>query len=393
MTPFGAGADTAYERSLAGEAAIADGRGDCEDFDPSLFLSKQEIRRSDRFTQLAAAAASEAIENAGWADDPPVPAHRVGCVIATGIGGLSTIEHELETLEARGEGRLSPLGTTRMMPNAAAATVAMRHGLQGESYGLNAACASGAQSIGAGARMLRSGEVDAMVVGGADANSPRLSFPILDVMGATSATGRSRPFDRRRDGFIPSEGAAILVLEREEIAHERGAEILGELLSYGASSDAHSLTSPHPEGRGAIQAMRQALEGAEIEPEGVHYVNAHGTSTPVNDRIETIAIKDVFGSHARRIPISSTKSAIGHLKGAAGSVEAVVTLLALRRRLAPPTIGFEEPDEGLDLDYIPGRARPLPDASEAERLVGLSNSFGFGGHNAAIVLASGPPPL
>lgn len=393
VTPFGLGADTAFERWLAGEDAIVEGRCTCADFDPSPFMSKQEIRRADRFTQLAIAAAAGAVEQAGWGHEPPVPADRVGCVIATGVGGLGTIEHELETLDSRGTDRLSPLGPTRLIANAAAATLAMRHGLQGEAYSLVAACASGAQAIAAGARMMRSGEVEAMIVGASDALSTKLSPVMLDAMGATSPTGTSRPFDRRRDGMIPSEGAAVLVLENEEVARARGAEILGELLGYGASSDAHKLASPHPEGRGAVQAMRKALEDADIEPREVHYVNAHGTSTQLNDRIESLAIKQVLGAHAREIPISTVKSAVGHLAGASGSIEAAVTLLALRRRLAPPTIGFEQPDEGLgDLDYVPDRPRALPDAAEAERLIGLSNSFGLGGHNGALVIASGPPP-
>ena len=392
VTPLGVGAEVLHERWAAGECALANGVGSCDGLDFETRLSRREARRTDRFAQLALVAAAEAIEQAGWSDGPPAPRDRVGCVIATGIGGLHTIEHELETLDRQGPARLSPLGATRLMPNAAAAAVAMRYELEGESFGINAACASGAQSIGVGLRMLRSGDFDAIVVGGAEARPAKLSKALFDVMGATSAAGICRPFDRRRDGFILSEGAAVLILEREDVARKRDAPILGELLSYGASSDTHSLVAPHPEGRGAIQAMRLALERGGLEPADVDYINAHGTSTLLNDQIETLAIKAVFGPRAWEIPISTVKSAIGHLQGAAGSTEAVATLLALRRREAPPTIGLEEPDEGLDLDYVPHRARRLPDPTERERLIGLSNSFGLGGHNAAVALASGPPP-
>ncbi len=353
-------------------------------------MSSLEIRRADRFTQLTVVAVEEAVQQAGWPDAPPAPAERLGCVVATSLGGMHTIEEAQRTLAARGPSRLSPLDTPRLMPNAAAAAVAIRYGLEGESYGLAAACASGAQAIGAGARMLAAGEADAMIVGGADARLTEMMLASLGVMRATSKTGISRPFDRRRDGFIPSEGAAMLVLEREEVARSRGAVILGELLGYGASSDAHSLVAPRPDGRGPVRAMRLAIERAGIGAQDVDYVNAHGTSTRINDQIEVDAIKEVLGARAWEIPVSSTKSAIGHLAGAAGSVEAVMTLLTLRRGLAPPTVGLEQPDDGLGLDFVPDEPRPLSRAAAGTRLIGLTNSFGLGGHNATVALASEP---
>jgi 3-oxoacyl-[acyl-carrier-protein] synthase II len=215
---------------------------------------------------------------------------------------------------------------------------------------------------------------------------------MLGVMGATSKSGVLRPFDRRRDGFNPGEGSALLALEREEVALGRGAEILGEVVSYGASNDARSLTAPHPDGRGVVQAMGIAIERAAIAAGDIDYINAHGTSTRLNDRIETDAIKEVLGEHALRIPVSSVKGSIGHLGGAAGSVEAVLTLLALRSGVAPPTVGLEEPDDELDLDYVLGEPSPLARAATGERLIGLSNSFGFGGHNATVALAAEPVP-
>lgn len=388
VTPLGVGSGTLFERWVNGECGLRDGGGVCDSFDPSDHLSRKEIRRSDRFTQLALAAAEEALVQAGWSGGPPVERERVGSVIATSIGGIHSIEEELEVLGAQGPDRVSPLGVPRLMANAASAAIAMRYDLRGESCAVVSACSSGAQSIGAGARMVLSGELDAVVVGGADAAPSTLTAAAYSLMGATSDEGVSRPFDRRRDGFVPSEGAAMMVLESSEVAGRRGAAILGWLLGYGASSDAHHLTAPHPEGRGAAQAMRMAMTRGSIEPEDVDYVNAHGTSTQLNDRIETAVIKEVLGERAWKVPVSSAKSSIGHLQGAAGSAEAVVTLLALRNRKAPPTLGLEQPDESLDLDYVPGKATSLEASDGKHGLIGLSNSFGFGGHNATVALAS-----
>jgi 3-oxoacyl-[acyl-carrier-protein] synthase II len=250
------------------------------------------------------------------------------------------------------------------------------------------ACAAGAQAIGAAARMIRAGEADAVVTGGGEAALTPLSWAAFASLDALSETGISRPFDRRRDGFVMGEGAGVLVLEDGEAAEARGARILGELLGYGATADAHHITAPEPEGRGAAKAIQRALRDAGLLPENIDYVNAHGTSTPLNDRAETAALKAALGEHAANVPISSTKSAIGHLLGAAGAVEAIATVLALQERVAPPTLGLEEPDEGLDLDYVPGEARELVARGngDAGRLVALSNAFGFGGHNAVLCL-------
>ena len=269
------------------------------------------------------------------------------------------------------------------MANAASGVVAMKHDLRGQSFGTVSACAAGAHAIGMAERLIRYGDADAVVTGGSEAAITPLATAAFAKMDALSDSGISRPFDRRRDGFVMGEGAGILVLEEEEAAKARGARILGYLRGYASTSDAHHLTAPDPSGRGAARAIELALQDADLEPEDVVYVNAHGTSTPLNDRAETEALKTALGEeHAARVPVSSTKSAIGHLLGAAGAVESIATLLALRDRIAPPTLNYEEPDEGLDLDYVPREARPL--ANGDGRAIGISNAFGFGGHNAVL---------
>jgi len=287
---------------------------------------------------------------------------------------------------------VSPLAVPLLMGNAAAAAVAMRHGLHGSSFGVMSACAAGAHAIGAAVRMIEAGEADAVLAGGAESAIAGVAVAAFAAMGATSPTGMSRPFDARRDGFVMGEGAGVLVLESAEKASARGAEPVAEILGYAASSDAHHLTAPEPSGRDAARAIELALADADVKSADIDYVNAHGTSTPLNDRSETEALKAALGNEdAHRIPISSTKSAIGHLLGAAGAVEAIATVEALRRRLAPPTVGWEERDPELDLDYVPGKARALQHTGNGVgngRLVGISNSFGFGGHNAVLCLAA-----
>jgi 3-oxoacyl-[acyl-carrier-protein] synthase II len=388
VTPLG-GAHDLLNRWAAGESGITDGEGACLDFDPTDTMTPKEARRADRFTQLGLAASDYALADAGWDKGLPYDADRIGVVIGTGIGGLATIEDQHQTLLERGPGRVSPLTVPLMMGNALAGQVSMRHGLLGETYGIVSACAAGANSVGTAARMIQHGEAEAVVTGGGEAALTPLSRAAFASLDALSETGISRPFDRRRDGFVMGEGAGVLVLEDLELAQERGATILGELLGYGATADAHHLTAPEPDGRGATRAIQHALRDAGLLPEDVDYVNAHGTSTPLNDRAETAAIKAALGEHAPNVPVSSTKSAIGHLLGAAGAVEAIVTLLALRAGVAPPTLNLEEPDEGLDLDYVPGTARELVSRGtngNAGRLVALSNAFGFGGHNAVLCL-------
>ncbi len=386
ITPLGVGARTLHERWTSGVCAIVDGEAPCADFDPLDTMSRKEARRADRFTQLAIAASEEALIDAGWGDGPPVDPTRIGCVIGTGVGGLATLEAGQTDLLARGASGVSPLSVPLMMGNAAAGVLAMRHGLQGPCYGVVSACAAGAHAIGDAARMIACGDADAVVTGGAEAALTPLSRACFGALDATSSSGISRPFDARRDGFVMGEGAGVLVLEDGAAARARGARILGTVRGYGATCDAHHLTAPDPDGAGAARAITAALRDAGLTAAAIDYVNAHGTSTPLNDRAETMALKTALGADAHRIPTSSLKSSIGHLLGAAGAVEAIATLLALGDRVAPPTLGYEQPDEGLDLDYVPGRARPLAARDDDLPAVALSSSFGFGGHNAVLVL-------
>jgi 3-oxoacyl-[acyl-carrier-protein] synthase II len=378
-----------FRRWAAGECGIEDGAAVCDDFEPTEFLTVKEARRADRFVQLALAASDEALDQAGWSKEQPYDPAEIGCVIGTGIGGLASLERQHDVLREKGPKVVSPLSVPLMMGNAAAAAVAMRHRLRGQSYGVVSACAAGAHAIGSAMRMIRAGDASAVVTGGAEAAVTPLAEAAFAAMDATSKTGISRPFDRRRDGFVMGEGAGVLVLEDADAASRRGAEPLAEVLGYGATSDAHHITAPEPDGQGAARAISLALADASVRPEEVDYVNAHGTSTPLNDRAETEAIKAAMGEAAMSVPVSSTKSAIGHLLGAAGAVEAIATVSALRDRTAPPTLGYEEPDEGLDLDYVPDGARPIGNGNGAgRRAVALSNAFGFGGHNAVLCVAS-----
>jgi 3-oxoacyl-[acyl-carrier-protein] synthase II len=385
VTPLGVGARTLHERWTAGQSGIEDGFGRASEFEPKEHLSVKEVRRSDRYTQLALAAAKEALEDAGWEDGPPGDPERAACVIGTGIGGIGTLESQHIVMRDQGAERISPLSIPLLMANAASGVVAMKHDLRGQSFGTVSACAAGAHAIGMSERLIRYGDADCVVTGGSEAAITPLATAAFARMDALSDSGISRPFDRRRDGFVMGEGAGILVLESEEFAKRRGARILGVLRGYASTSDAYHLTAPEPNGRGAAKAIELALDDAELGPEEIVYVNAHGTSTPLNDRAETNALKSALGEErAKSIPVSSTKSAIGHLLGAAGAVESIATLLALRDRIAPPTLNYDEQDEGLDLDYVPREARPL--ANGDTPAIGISNAFGFGGHNAVLVL-------
>jgi len=385
VSPLGVGARTLHERWSAGRSGIEDGYARASEFEPKEHLSIKEVRRSDRFTQLALAAAQEALDDAGWENGPPGDRDRAACLIGTGIGGIGTLETQHIVLQQEGAERISPLSIPLLMANAASGVVAMKHDLRGQSFGTVSACAAGAHAIGMAERLIRYGDADTVVTGGTEAAITPLAMAAFGKMDALSHTGVSRPFDRRRDGFVMGEGAGVLVLEEEEAAKARGARILGHVRGYASTSDAHHLTAPEPSGRGAAKAIELALADARVGPEDVVYVNAHGTSTPLNDRAETNALKAALGEErAAEVPVSSTKSAIGHLLGAAGAVEAIATLLALRDRIAPPTLNYEEPDEGLDLDYVPREARPL--ANGERRALGISNAFGFGGHNAVLCL-------
>jgi 3-oxoacyl-[acyl-carrier-protein] synthase II len=383
VTPLGVGAPALHERWAAGESGISDGLGRCSGFEPTDHLTRRQVRRTDRFTQLALVAAAEAIARAGL-DEAPYDRAEVGCVMGTGIGGLATIESEHTILRENGQGKVSPHCVPQMMANSAAGALAIEHELRGQCFGTVSACAAGAHALGIAARMVQHGDAIACVAGGSEAAITDLAMAAFAEMGATSEAGISRPFDRRRDGFVMGEGAGVMVLEDAETAELRGARILGYLTGYGATADAHHMTAPEPSGEGAARAIRKALADAELEPGDLAYVNAHGTSTPLNDRSETEALKTALGEQAARIPTSSTKSAIGHLLGAAGAVEGVATLQALRAELAPPTLNYEEPDEGLDLDYVPGEAKALP--LNGHSPVGISNSFGFGGHNVVLCI-------
>jgi 3-oxoacyl-[acyl-carrier-protein] synthase II len=390
VTPLGVGARTLFERWAAGESGIEDGAGRCSDYDPSEHLSRKEARRADRFTQLALVACDEAMQQAGWlgGDELPYDPGRVGCVIGTGIGGIETLEGAHDVLRDQGAGRVSPLAIPLMMSNAAPAALAMKHGLRGECFGTVSACAAGAHAIGIAARMVATGDAEAVICGGSEASLTPLAYAAFGAMDALSDSGISRPFDARRDGFVMAEGAGVLVLESPESAEARGAIVLGELMGYGSTADAHHLTAPEPRGEGASRAISLALSDAGIDATQVDYVNAHGTSTPLNDRAETFAIKAALGERAGDVPVSSTKSAIGHTLGAAGAVEAVATVIALNDGVAPPTLGYEEPDEGLDLDYVTDGAKPLH--RNGHPPIAISNSFGFGGHNVVLCIGGSP---
>jgi 3-oxoacyl-[acyl-carrier-protein] synthase II len=385
VTPLGIGAQTLYERWRDGSSGIENGEGVATEFDPTEHLSVKEARRADRFSQFAMVAGDEALAQANWdRNDLPYDPTRIGCVFGTGIGGIGTLEHGKQILLEQGEKKVPPLSVPLMMSNAAPGMLAMRYGLHGDSFGTVSACAASAHAIAQATRMIQYGDADAVVTGGSEAALTPLSKAAFARLDAVSPSGISRPFDARRDGFVMGEGGAVLLLEDAEKAAERGAEVLATVRGFGATSDAHHLTAPHPEGVGAAAAIRRALEDSELKPEDVSYINAHGTSTPLNDRAETKAIKQALGDHAAHVPVSSTKSAIGHLLGAAGAVEATATILALRERIAPPTLSWEEREEGMDLDYVPGKSRPLD--VNGGPVVALSNAFGFGGHNVVLCL-------
>ncbi len=390
VTPLGVGAGSLHGRWAAGEVGIVDGAGSCSDFDPKDHLSTKEVRRLDRFSQFALVSAEEALGQAGWLSEAPYDPFRIGAVVATGIGGIETVEMQHDVMRDRGAKMVSPLGIPQYMPNAAAAAVSMKYGLRGHTYGIVSACSSGAHAVGAAMRMIQCGDADAVLAGGSEATLTAFGFACFGSMQALSPTGISRPFDARRDGFVMGEGAGMLVLEEESAAQARGATILGELAGYASTSDAHHLTAPEPTGTPAARAIELALSDAGVGPADISYVNAHGTSTPLNDAAETAALKRALGEPlAKRIPVSSTKSAIGHLLGAAGAVEAVATMQTLLTRVIAPTLGYEVPDPELDLDYVPGEARPLLPANGGPP-VALSNSFAFGGHNVALVLRGAP---
>jgi 3-oxoacyl-[acyl-carrier-protein] synthase II len=395
ITPLGNDVPSNWAALLAGHSGVgpitrfdaSDLRthiaAEVKDFDPTRYMDKREARRLDRFVHFAVVAAQEALADAHLdiaSQDP----RRVGVVIGSGIGGVHTLLDQSDVLRERGPRRLSPFTVTGLMLNSAAAHVSIMMGARGPNLALATACATGSHALGEAAAIIRRGQADVMIAGGSEAAIVRLAMAGFDNMGAMSTRndppeGACCPFDARRDGFVMGEGAGIVVLERLDLALARGARIYAELAGYGVTADAFHITAPAEDGAGAVECMAMALADAGLPPTAVDYINAHGTSTPLNDAIETRAIKAVFGEHAYRLAASSSKSMTGHLMGAAGAIEAIFTVLVLRDQVLPPTINYEMPDPACDLDYVPNRARP------ATVNVAMSNSFGFGGHNGTVL--------
>ncbi|WP_066639351.1 beta-ketoacyl-ACP synthase II [Desulfolucanica intricata] len=359
--------------------------GEVKDFNPLDFLDKKEARRMDRFAQFAVAATKMAVDDAAL-DLEKIDRNRVGVVVGSGVGGLETLEDQANVLSKRGPGRISPFFVPMMIANMGAGQIAIAFGLRGPNITTVTACASSTNAVGDAVKLIQRGHADVVIAGGTEAPITPLAVGGFCSMRAMSTRNdapeeASRPFDADRDGFVIGEGAAILVLESEEHALKRGARIYGEIAGYGTTCDAYHITAPEPEGTGAAASMQMALEDAGIKPEQVDYINAHGTSTPLNDKLETIAIKRVFGDRAKHLAVSSTKSMTGHMLGAAGALEAAVCLLVINRNLIPPTINYRTPDPDCDLDYVPNVAR------KAKVDVAMSNSFGFGGHNATLIFS------
>jgi 3-oxoacyl-[acyl-carrier-protein] synthase II len=399
ISPVGNDVATSWERLLAGTSGASTitqfeateafaTRIACEvkDFDPSHVLDRKEARRYDRFAQFALVVADEAMRSAGLVDvEDDVEPERFGVIFGSGIGGIATFEEQSRTLIERGPGRVSPFFVPMFIPDIAAGLISIRYGAMGANFATVSACSSSAHAIGEATRTIERGDADRMIAGGAEATITPLTIAGFSSMKAMSTRNddppaASRPFDAGRDGFVIGEGAGALILESLEHAQGRGAEILGEIVGYGLSADAYHITSPHPEGKGAQHAMRMALDDARAVPEEVDYINAHGTSTQQNDARETAAIRSVFGASADGLVVGSTKSMTGHLLGAAGAVEAVVSALACREGKIPPTINFSEADPDCDLDYAHHGMVERP-----VRLA-LSNSFGFGGHNVCLAI-------
>jgi 3-oxoacyl-[acyl-carrier-protein] synthase II len=353
------------------------------DWDPALHMDPKEARRNDRYTHFGFVAAKQAFADAGLTMDREDP-DRVGVMIGSGIGGMYTYESQLKVLAERGPRKVSPFTIPSLIGNMCSGLFAIEIGARGPNFGVVSACATGTHALGEAAHAIRRGEVDVMVAGGSEAAITPFAYASFCSMKAMSTRNdaperASRPFDRNRDGFIMGEGAGVLVLESEEHARRRGARIYCELAGYAATCDAFHITQPDPEGKGLSMAMRRALGSAGLVPEKIDYINAHGTSTPYNDKFETLAIKKVFGDHARRVAVSSTKSMTGHLLGAAGGIESVICVKTLQTQTLAPTINLEEPDPDCDLDYVPNVARP----ARVEAV--LSNNLGFGGQNASVV--------
>jgi 3-oxoacyl-[acyl-carrier-protein] synthase II len=358
--------------------------GEVKGFEPADYINRKDIRRMDRFAQLSVAASRQAVEQSGL--DVSSPEHEdTGIIVGSGVGGLTTLFKQMKVLLDEGPNRVSPFLIPMMIADMAAAQVSIALGLKGPNFCTTSACSSGSDAIGAAFQLIKLGNTSAMLAGGSEAALNPVGMAAFNALKALSTRNdepqkASRPFDAERDGFIISEGAAILVLENLKDALRRGANILAELVSYGASADAFHITQPISTGEGAAKAMQAALNHAGLKPTDIDYINAHGTSTQLNDKMETRAIKTVFGEHASRIPVSSTKSMLGHMIGGAGAIEAVICALATKHDIVPPTINLSNPDPDCDLDYVPHKARRMPVTTA------LSNSFGFGGHNSVLII-------
>lgn len=353
-------------------------------FDPGRFLEKKELKRTDRVVQFAVTAAKMALEDSKLNIDAS-NCNEIGVVIGTGIGGMKTFEEQARVLFEKGPGRVSPFFIPMMIPDMASGYVSIVTGAKGPNYTVVTACASGSHSIGNSFRLIQRGDAKAMITGGCEAAITRIAYAGFMAAGALSTNNEnpksaSRPFELNRDGFVMGEGAGILVLEELEFALKRGAKIYAEIVGLGETGDAYHITSPDPEGDGAARAMLKAIIDAGATPEQISYINTHGTSTLINDRMETIAIKKVFGDFAKSVAISATKSMTGHLLGAAGGIEAIISVFSINHNIVPPTINYQTPDPQCDLDYVPNQARKLEKIEYV-----LSNSFGFGGHNVCLV--------
>ncbi|BBU38760.1 MAG: beta-ketoacyl-[acyl-carrier-protein] synthase II [Bacillaceae bacterium] len=394
VTPIGLDAKTSWENALKGVSGIGEltrvdkdifpvkVSAEINDFKPEDFMDRKEARKMDRFTQFALAASLMALEDSGLKINNE-NRERVGVWIGSGIGGMETYEQQFETFLEKGPRRVSPFFVPMMIPDMAAGQVSIAIGAKGPNSCTVTACATGSNSIGDAFKVIQRGDADVMITGGTEAPLTKMAFAGFSAAKALSTNPdpktASRPFDKNRDGFVMGEGAGILVLEELEHALKRGASIYAEIVGYGSTGDAYHITQPAPGGEGGARAMKMAIQDAGLKPEDIDYINAHGTSTEYNDKFETSAIKEVFGSHAYQLTVSSTKSMTGHLLGAAGGVEAIFTILAVKENIIPPTINYETPDPDCDLDYAVNQAK------QKTVRAALSNSLGFGGHNATLV--------
>lgn len=394
LTPLGNDVESTWKNALAGVSGVgpitrvdsseytAKVAAELKDFNIEDYMEKKEARKMARFTQYAVVAAQKALEDSRLEITDEI-APRVGVWVGSGIGGLETFEEQFEVYSNKGARRVSPFFVPMMIPDMATGQISIALGAKGVNSCTVTACATGTNSIGDAFKVIQRGDADAMITGGTEAPLTKMSFAGFCANKALSTNPdpktASRPFDKNRDGFVMGEGAGIIVLEELEHALKRGATIYAEIVGYGSTGDAYHITAPAPNGEGGVRAMKEAIRDAGLSVEDIDYINAHGTSTPYNDKFETMAIKEVFGEHANQLAISSTKSMTGHLLGAAGGVEAIFSVLAIKDSILPPTINLETPDEECDLDYVANEAR------SKEVQVALSNSLGFGGHNATII--------